>query len=527
VMRITRDVFLPLYNSFRFFMQSANRLHADVGEEGRFAPDLQLALTSPNAMDRWIIAAAHSLIAFVRAEMEAYRLFTTVPRILAFVEQLTNWYIKLNRPRLQRKGDDTSVDDCRRALCALFEVLLLVSKLLAPLTPFLAEFMYRQLASALPEAEREASVHFCMLPEVLESARDAQIESAVAAIQPVIELGRQIRKRRKQPLKVPLPELIVLHRDGAHLESIKSLERYVFAELNVRALTVRRFVDAPDIVLLKAQPNHLLLGKRFGSTYGAWQAKVRALSHEQLCDFLESKALHIDGEPFGAEELIVQCDFAGSSEVFEAASSDNKDVLVVLNCVPDQEMLEEGTTRNVSNRVQKLRKEAGLEVQDAIEVFYKVLPPIEAQQRLLETGVLPAADAGANGDDARDAATDEDARALEAVIVKMSGMVTKLIGKPFLPAAARLPDAVVLASALREVDGVTIEIVIARELPAVCAGAFSDAPTAALVQQLLAAFEPVVLREQLAAGGGKVHVRLDGAALELEHGTHFTIHVLG
>lgn len=186
-----------------------------------------------------------------------------------------------------------------RALCALYEVLLLVAKLMAPLTPFLADYFYTQLAAALPEAEREQSVHFCMLPDVNEGARDEAIERAVAAIQPVIELGRNIRLRRKKPLKVPLPELVVLHRDGTYLDDVKALERYVISELNVRAVSVRRFVDSADIVALKALPNHTVLGRRFGGAYGGWQAKVKALSHEQLCAFLETKTLTIDGEVRG------------------------------------------------------------------------------------------------------------------------------------------------------------------------------------------------------------------------------------
>lgn len=89
---IVRDVFLPWFNSFRFFLQAASRLELDVGSAlGAFVPDAARALASPNVMDRWIFAAAHSLVAFVRCEMEAYRLYTTVPRILSFVEQLTNW----------------------------------------------------------------------------------------------------------------------------------------------------------------------------------------------------------------------------------------------------------------------------------------------------------------------------------------------------------------------------------------------------------------------------------------------------
>ena len=93
---IVRDVFLPWFNSFRFFLQAASRLELDVGSElGAFARDEARALASTNVMDRWIFAAAHSLVAFVRAEMDAYRLYTTVPRILSFVEQLTNWCVRV------------------------------------------------------------------------------------------------------------------------------------------------------------------------------------------------------------------------------------------------------------------------------------------------------------------------------------------------------------------------------------------------------------------------------------------------
>mmetsp|Transcript_2850 Transcript_2850/g.6907 ORF Transcript_2850/g.6907 Transcript_2850/m.6907 type:complete len:417 (-) Transcript_2850:255-1505(-) len=411
-----------------------------------------------------------------------------------------------------------------RALCSLYEVLILVCKLMAPFTPFLAEYIYLQLAEALPEGEREGSVHFCMVPEALVEARDEAIERAVAAIQPVIELGREIRQRRKIPLKVPLPELTVLHKDAQLLADVKGLERYVLTELNMREVRVRRFADAADMVQLRAMPNHNLLGKRFGKDYGKWQAKVRELSHAQLCDFLETKTLTIDGEVFDAEDVLVQSEFIGAGEVYESAASSMKDLLVVVNCLPDQEMLDEGTTRAVSNRVQKLRKESGLQVQDSIEVFYRVLVPAEATQRLLAAGQhKSAADAG---DEAAEASTEEDAKALEAVIDKMSAMVAKLIGKPFLPARRRLLGAVVLVEAVRDVDGVVIELVLARETAVVDAEAIAakcGAEVAGLVQQFFDAYDPTELKRALGASGGKVVFRLDGKQLELECGKDFTL----
>jgi hypothetical protein len=227
--------------------------------------------------------------------------------------------------------------------------------------------------------------------------------------------------------------------------------------------------------------------------------------------------------------VLVQSEFIGAGEVYESAASGMKDLLVVVNCVPDQEMLDEGTTRAVSNRVQKLRKESGLQVQDSIEVFYRVLGPAEATQRLLACGMhKPAADAG---DESAEASTEEDAKALEAVVDKMSGMVAKLIGKPFLPAKRRLAGAVVLVEAVRDVDGVVIELVLARETAVVDAkavaakygGAEGGAEAAGLAQQFFDAYDPAELKRALGASGGKVCVRLDGKQLELECGKDFTL----
>jgi isoleucyl-tRNA synthetase len=105
-------------------------------------------------MDKWILAATQSLVAFVTEEMKAYRLYTVMPRLVGFIEQLTNWYIKLNRTRLR---GNTGEEDCSKTLNTLFEVLVVSTKTMAPFTPFFTENLYQNLRNVLPTGEQEES----------------------------------------------------------------------------------------------------------------------------------------------------------------------------------------------------------------------------------------------------------------------------------------------------------------------------------------------------------------------------------
>jgi len=530
---ILKDVMLPWYNAYRFFVQSVERVEADEGA-GAFKPDQERALRSTNTLDRWILATASSLVAFVRQEMEAYRLYTTVPRILEFMEDLTNWYIKLNRARLQRKADTSSLDDCLTALATLYEVLLILTKLMAPLTPFFSEHLYQGLARALPPGEREESIHFCMVPMPVAEARDEDMERRFAAMKPVIELGRTLRRQIKDKHglgnKTPLPEVTLVHRDRQFLADVEAVQAYVLDELNIRALKIVHFDDAEHLVYLKALPNHRRLGTRFGKTYGEWQTKIRDMGHRELCTALANKSFAIDGETFDEEDVLVQCQVRDDLGDLEGAPDDSKEVVLLFNVVPDQQMLDEAIMREAINRVQRLRKETGLQIQDDVDIFYRVLEPEPAKAN---GGPAPApaakgkgkGDAKAKGDDGKEAkktVTEEErhARVLDAYHAQMS----KHIGRPFLPASNMAAGAVVLAKGVREVNDVQIEITVTRSTPAVVPGAFKDETKANHVQQILAATEPTAFKQAVAQAGGKFKVRVDGEDLDLVEGTHFVIH---
>eukprot|EP00292_Cryptomonas_paramecium_P004655 CAMPEP_0113728112 /NCGR_PEP_ID=MMETSP0038_2-20120614/41662_1 /TAXON_ID=2898 /ORGANISM="Cryptomonas paramecium" /LENGTH=809 /DNA_ID=CAMNT_0000659505 /DNA_START=36 /DNA_END=2462 /DNA_ORIENTATION=+ /assembly_acc=CAM_ASM_000170 len=171
---VVRDVLLPWYNAYRFLVQSVHRLEA---ETPGFALAASAGARSSNIMDRWIRASAAGLVQFVRGEMAGYRLYTVVPRLLRFVDDLTNWYVKMNRRRL--KGG-AGAEEAQASCGTLLEVLLTLTRCMAPFTPLFAELIYQNLQRALPEADRQASVHWLRFPEVDTEALDKRLEAKVA-----------------------------------------------------------------------------------------------------------------------------------------------------------------------------------------------------------------------------------------------------------------------------------------------------------------------------------------------------------
>ncbi|KAF3856127.1 hypothetical protein F7725_016850 [Dissostichus mawsoni] len=293
--------------------------------------------------------------------MDAYRLYTVVPRLVKFVDMLTNWYVRTNRRRL--KGE-SGTEDCLWALETLFSVLFSMCRLMAPFTPFITEMMYQNLRHLIDPASVEekdsSSIHYLMLPQVRESVIDKRIESAVCQMQSVIELGRVIRDRRTLPVKA--------------LKDIQSLQKYILEELNVRQLTLSTDKDKYGI-RLRAEPDHMVLGKRLKAAFKSITASIKELSNEQLEAFQKTGSITVDGHELHEDDLRLMYTFdqsSGSATQYEAHS--DAQVLVLLDVSPDQSMVDEGVAREVINRIQKLRKKGHLVPSDEITVYYRCQP---------------------------------------------------------------------------------------------------------------------------------------------------------
>lgn len=357
---VIKDVFLPWYNAFRFLMQNVER----IVQEDKIHYKFNEKALRENVMDKWITSFTQSLIDYVKKEMAAYRLYTVVPRLTKFIDHLTNWYVRMNRKRL--KGEN-GIKDCQVALDTLFGVLFDMVRVMAPFTPYLTELMYKILRQLLPGDSLE-SVHFNMIPDPKLDLVDKDIERAVQRMQSVIELGRVLRDRKTIPIKYPLPEMIVIHREETYLNDVKSLEKYVLEEMNVKKVQFTSDKEKYGIAL-RVEPDHKILGVRLKGDFKAVTQALKDLNNDQCEKLIADGFVELVGQRIDVSEVRVIFQATGNDKY--EAHSDN-DVLILLNVTPDQDMLDEGFSREIINRVQKLRKKAHLVPTDEVDVFYDV-----------------------------------------------------------------------------------------------------------------------------------------------------------
>ncbi|KAL0738771.1 hypothetical protein Bca4012_014981 [Brassica carinata] len=372
VLGVVKNVFLPWYNAYRFLVQNAKRL--EIEGSGPFVPTDVATLRSSNVLDQWIHSATQSLVCFVRQEMDGYRLYTVVPYLLKFLDNLTNIYVRFNRKRLKGR---TGEDDCHIALSTLYNVLLTSCKVMTPFTPFFTETLYQNLRKACEGSEE--SIHYCSFPEAEETRVERRIEQSVARMMTVIDLARNIRERHKLPLKTPLKEITVVHPDAEFLDDITGkLREYVLEELNVRSLVP--CTDALKYASLKAEPDFSVLGKRLGKSMGLVAKEVREMSQQDILRFEEAGKVTIAGHTLELTDIKIVRVFKRPEGLKdkEIDANGDGDVLVLLDLRPDDSLYEAGVAREIVNRVQKLRKKSGLEPTDFVDVYIESLDEDES-----------------------------------------------------------------------------------------------------------------------------------------------------
>ncbi|EJD42651.1 hypothetical protein AURDEDRAFT_114918 [Auricularia subglabra TFB-10046 SS5] len=367
VREVVARVLLPWLNSFRFLLGHAALLEKAHGV--RFQYQAHLA-QSGNVMDRWILARCQSLIQLVREEMAAYRLYTIVPRLLDLVDELTNWYIRFNRKRL--KGED-GVEDTVVALNTLFETLFTLCCTMSSYTPFLTESIYQGLRQFIPESGDQdvRSVHFLRFPEVKQEYFDADIQRQVQRMQAVIELTRHIREKNQLSLKTPLKELIVFHPDEQFHADVRPLVRYIQSELNVRDVVFTADEERSG-VQYRATADWPTLGKKLRKDVGRVRAGLDQLTSDDVKGYVRTGKITVAGIELVAGDLAVSRYVAGSQEKGgDTGTNTDNDVVVILDLRLHPELESEGFAREMINRIQKLRKKAGLQATDDVGVFYK------------------------------------------------------------------------------------------------------------------------------------------------------------
>ena len=343
---MVRRVLLPWLNAFRFFYTYT--------VIDNWQPDSSLS-GPENIMDQWILSRLQSLKATIAEEMEAYRLYNVVPPLFDFIGDLTNWYIRLNRPRMWVEGDS---HDKSRAYQALFTTVYELSVSMAPFAPFLAESIYRELP--LGEHAPE-SIHLCQYPVADKELIEPKLEQAVARMQQVILLGRHKRNQEKIKIRYPLHEMTIIHKDRELLEEIARLEDYIKSELNVKTVTYS--TDEDSFVNLYAKANASILGKRLGKRFKHFQQKIEKMTSENINQLQVAGETVIEGVTFAGDDILI------FREPMEGTGTlSNRFVSISMDCVLTPDLIGEGLAREVINRIQNTRKESGFNITDRISL---------------------------------------------------------------------------------------------------------------------------------------------------------------
>ncbi len=367
VVETIRAVILPLWNA-----QSFLTTYADA--DG-WRPNAELAGGKrPKAtaeLDQWIISRLHTMIQSVHQHMESYHLYAVIPVVLTFIEELTNWYIRLSRRRFWGKtnGAKTDLDpDQVSAYETLYYVLIEFTKVFAPFAPFVSDRVYRNLTDGL--AGVAESVHLTDIPEADKNAIDFDLEENMSLIRRATELGRSLRAKHQIKTRQPLPSLMVITRKDRDKDAIDRGVHIIRDELNVKAITFS--TDEARFVRLGVKPNLKTLGKKLGSAIGSVRVAFEELSKDPsaVAKFL-AEAESTGKTTLAGHELTVE------DLVIERGPKDNRriatelGVTILLDTTVTEELLLEGYAREIVSRVQNLRKDSGLQVTDRIQISFK------------------------------------------------------------------------------------------------------------------------------------------------------------
>lgn len=345
-----RHLLIPLWNSYSFFVTYAN---IDKWEPGKSKFG-----ESTNLLDRWIESSLANLCQEVTAAMDNYDLQRAVRPFVAFIEDLTNWYIRRSRRRFWKSGDD---GDKQQAYATLYHTLIELCKIAAPFTPFIAEEIYRNLRTQdMPE-----SVHLCDFPTAAGAKRDTALETQMRIVMDVVGMGRQLRKDRDVKVRQPLRRLDVVSRDSGLLNQVGELKQIVAEELNVREVIFGD--DETALAELKAKANFKTLGRKFGKQVQAINQSVQKLSPEELKTAAsgEGLTLKIGGETFelSGEDIVVER-IPKEGLAVQAQGA----LVVALDLELDADLIREGLARELVNNVQNMRKAHEFEVTDRIHL---------------------------------------------------------------------------------------------------------------------------------------------------------------
>lgn len=351
---VRRKFFGTLYNTYSFFSLYANVDGFDYSQE-------EIPASERPEIDRWILSELNSLVKGVDSALADYEPTRAGRLIDTFVnDDLSNWYVRLNRKRFWGKEMDK---DKLSAYETLYTCLETVARLLAPFSPFYADQLYMDLTRATGRGNK-VSVHLDKFPEVDESLIDGDLEARMKMAQKitsmVLALRRKVNIKVRQPLQcIMIPAVDDLQK--RHIEAVKGL---IENEVNVKEL---KFVEGADVLVKKVKCNFRTMGKKFGKLMKGIAAQMDALGQADIVAFERAGEIRLDVE--GQDVIVELTDVEIINEDIPGwLVANDGNLTVALEVELNDELRNEGMARELINRIQNLRKDCGLEITDRVNV---------------------------------------------------------------------------------------------------------------------------------------------------------------
>ena len=341
------------WNTYSFYV-----MYADIDN---FDPNkYTLDTANLNVMDKWVLSKLNSLVADVNAKMDAYDISAAARMIQDFTDELSNWYVRLNRDRFWAGEMNKDKID---AFMTLYTALETLTRLAAPFVPFVTEQVYQNIVRSV-NTDAPESVHLCEYPVADTSLINKEIEKEMALAAKVVELGRAARNASSMKNRQPLSEIYVV----ADYELTDEYKNIVLNELNIRSYKAVK--DASALMDFSFKPQLRTCGRKFGKLLNAAKDVIAALPGKETMKALEEGpvTITVEGENFE----MTKDDFIVETVQPEGLSTqEDGGITVSINTVLTEDLIIDGFVREMISKIQTQRKEAGLEVVDRIILTYE------------------------------------------------------------------------------------------------------------------------------------------------------------
>ena len=343
-----------LWNTYAFFV-----LYAEIDKYNPAEYDLKKCKLS--VMDKWILSKLNSLVKLVDEHLARYEITESSRALQDFADVLSNWYVRRGR---ERYWGSEMTEDKAAAYTTLYTVLTTLAKLTAPYTPFIAEMMYLNLVPGFFK-DAEKSVHLCKFPAVEEKYIDKKLEEGMEEVLDIVVLGRAARNAGNLKNRQPLAKMVVV--SDRKIELSEEERAIVLDELNIKSFGFAD--DADKYIGYKLKPQLKTLGPKYGKKLGAISAFLASCNAKEVVNAVKNGGSYeikdID-VTLKQEDLQI---FTESANGFVAA--EDRGITVALDTLLTEELVFEGIEREIVSKIQNMRKDAGFEVTDRIEVYYR------------------------------------------------------------------------------------------------------------------------------------------------------------